>query len=86
MQVELGLRGVSINTLQIVKRVITCSAFMFARACVWVCVCARAHMCFFHVFVCMNVKKTTVAQREAEKGLGRSRGVEKPGSIAGWMN
>ncbi|CAF96826.1 unnamed protein product [Tetraodon nigroviridis] len=42
MQVELGLGGVSINTPQIVKRVIRCSAF--------VCVCVfishvRVHAC-----------------------------------------
>lgn len=64
MQVELGFRGVSINTLQIVKRVIRCSAF--------VCVCVF----LFHVYVYMHVKKPPVAHCDEGTG-GRGRAVRE---------
>lgn len=66
MQVELGLRGVSINTLQIVKRVIRCSAF--------VCV-------LFPVSVYMHVKKPPVAHRDGGTGGCERTMVGDPGSL-----
>lgn len=44
MQVELGLRGVSINTLQIVKRGVRCSAFVCVCVCVFISR-VRVHAC-----------------------------------------
>lgn len=53
--------------------------------CISVCVC----VCFSHVFVCMHVKETPVAQQDGgaggRSGLWRSRGPPwrgEPGGVA----
>lgn len=78
MQVLLGLRGVSINALQINKRVIRCTAFM--------CACVHVFFAWVHVYACPRVLKrpltfSVMERTEREKGCEKTVtdcGVEDP--------
>lgn len=78
MQVLLGLRGVSINALQINKRVIRCTASM--------CACVHVFFAWVQVYACPRVLKrpltfSVMERTEREKGCEKTVadcGVEDP--------
>lgn len=77
MQVQLGLRGVSINALQINKRVIRCTALM--------CACVHGFFAWVHVCSCPCVVKRPLSFSMMER-TEKEKGCEKGGVDCGTQN